>query len=731
MPSLSPQASLSFAIQDTERQFTPPVNMSRLWSRPNLQSQIERAFKNGQLYVYGSSGMGKTSLILGKLRDQKGILWAALRDCEDMTIARICHLLIGKTLSAEPQLAVVLDDLNPSDDPRNLELILGQLADSIARSNGTLVITSYKQPSPRLVSIFKLEKDSILNIPPLDEQEISEILFEENCPKEKLASFSQYLFLQTSGHPQFVAARLSYLKQNDFPLIPITDLVTQVADIKAVQTATLTELQTSLSDAARDLLYRLSMAIPPLRRSHILHLAGKEPAVARAGEVFEQLRGVWIEEPFSEHFRVSALVSRLGEMVLSGQDVKTIHSDIATVLLSEHSVTIDEFTNAILHALSGENESGIAIASEKYLTAAEENKTILAKHLRWITMVGTTPSKPLRIKNKATRQFFRLFQWDVARFVAHEDLVLLSIAMKEDFSDEGFELPDLLPRILYLIKILLEFNLPMIPNEIVETTLELWRVAKKVSALGAELPFARSDTMNAFAPDRPVLESLFSAVLLYRISRVEDLEQVIAVLEQLQDDDRTKLLNVFRSDDGELRLLMGKPWSSVGTIPESDSWKYVEVLRKSLSAGHRWGNTNWSRASARMLSAVLDEMHGERDEAEKVIDEAISQVGTSLNLEEQRAVIALNHNEYKRALSIWARVLPQWHADELYHDLQPVYGSRGAAISAAYLGMWDEAAKYFHECFVRASQFKTHCGWLALERTTQRHSGKAVTGSRR
>jgi tetratricopeptide (TPR) repeat protein len=186
---------------------------------------------------------------------------------------------------------------------------------------------------------------------------------------------------------------------------------------------------------------------------------------------------------------------------------------------------------------------------------------------------------------------------------------------------------------------------------------------------------------------------------------VEDMRTLISSLDLLDKKDRDRFLEGFKTDGGELRILFSSPWLSIKRGEKDDYEEYAEVLRDAVSAGRRWQHHPWMRAVTRILSAVLDEMLDRREDAEQIVIETIKEVGSSLNLEEQLAVIAFNHKEYGKALDIWQHVLPRWKSDSTVHDMQPYFGTRCAAIAAAMIGNWDLAADLFRQAIKRAENF--------------------------
>jgi hypothetical protein len=328
--------------------------------------------------------MGKTTLVLQAVDAKKPVLWANLRDSSVRDIAEVCRVLTHQVVRAGTGPVVVLDDLNPKEDPRVLERDLGRLAASIRNQGGALIIISYRAAGPRLASIVGLSSNAQISVSPFAEEEVCAAVMIEGCAEKRASELARIIWLHTSGHPQLVAARVSALKAVSFPKPSLDDLIEQPKEIKDAQVEALAVVRAVLPENVRYLLYRLSLAVPSLRRSHALRIGAADPPISHTGEAFERLVGPWLEQPISDHYRVSALVSGAGKQVLPPEQVKKLHAHIATALLAEKKLTLDEFAGIIFHALSGEAEAQIAIASKAFLTALKEIKEALARRLSWI-----------------------------------------------------------------------------------------------------------------------------------------------------------------------------------------------------------------------------------------------------------------------------------------------------------------------------------------------------------
>jgi len=315
---------------------------------------------------------------------------------------------------------------------------------------------------------------------------------------------------------------------------------------------------------------------------------------------------------------------------------------------------------------------------------------------------------------KAVRQFFRLFQWEVAALAAPGYLEPLARSMEADFAADTNELVDVLPRILYLSELLIKPNFPISPDKVVSHTLELWRLSEWAKAQDARINIGGDIPPMHAALKRSIFSDLFTASLIPRVRTVEGMRSLISSLDILDKKDRDRLLEGFKTDDGEFRILFNSPWLSIERSDTQNYEEYVKVLENAFLAGRRWQHHPWMRAVTRTRSAILDEMLDRREDAEQVVTETIKEVGSSLNLEEQLAVIAFNRKEYGKALDIWQRVLPRWKSDRTVHDMQPFFGTRCAAIAAAMIGKWDLAADLFRQAIKRAANLSNRPWTIGL-----------------
>lgn len=687
--------------------FAPPVLTSTVWTRHALIHRVRHSMGTGVVYLTGGTGIGKTTLVLQAMEQGKTVFWAAVRDRATSEQLHTCRLL-RQRMASTPSAYIVLDDLNPADDPRNLEHELGLLAAAVRRQTGVLIITAYGDAGPRLATVLGLGPDNTISVPPFNEDEVQALLRDAGCPEGRAKTLSRVVWLHTSGHPQLVAARVSTLKANDFPKPVADDFLDQPKDVADAQAEARAILR-AMPDEARNLLYRLSLPLPPLRRAHILEIGASDPPIALAGEIFDTVAGPWFQQVAPGYYRISPLLSKSGEQVLSHEEIKRLHAEIASALLVDRTLTPAELSGVFMHALLGEAEATLAIATNAFLGAPRGIKKMLADELPWVAAAGLGAGTKLPISSPTVHQMFRLVQWEVAALVAPRHLKSITAAMDKEFAGKT-ELVEILPRLLYLSKLLMQGELRISIADVVAHTLEV----KRLSAIAHERSpsVAFGDDVAPLYPTapRPKLAELFTVAILPRVRTVADLRALIDALNLLPEEDRDWLLAGLAIEDGELRIFFSAVWLSIPKDDTKTYQEYEQVLCQAIDVARRWKNPAWMRAATRTRSSILDEMLGRRTDAEKAVTDVAREVGMSLNLEDQLAVIAFNHKDYASALSIWRRVLPHWRSDETFRDMQPVFALRYAAICASRLGLWRDAAAFYEQALARAKQFAKP-GW--------------------
>ena len=695
--------------------FPAPLLPPRLLPRERLRAAIfDAAQRFHVVQIHGGAGIGKTTLVRAAL-DQTAdkLIWVDLRDRSaaeaSTTIAELVTLL--DTLPDPPH--IVLDDLNTGvGDARRLERPLSALATAVRFTRGVLVAVGYTPTPPRLANALGLRVEDVIAIPSLDEGEISTLLaLRAGRDTAEVAPLARIVWLQTSGHPQLVAARVAALERDGFPDPDPLDVLHTPASIEDVRQEVRRLIGATLSEPAREMLYRLSLIVGPFRRSAALRIAALEPPVTRPGEIIDELSGPWLERPAKDYLRVSPLVRDAGDVTFADPDVIRLHAGIAASLIAERTISIQEFSGAVLHALRGRADWAAAMLFGMFLKAPRLIRAAFAHDLSWVPLVGVGPDTTLPFTSHVSRQMFRLFQWQVAGMAAPRQLQALAAVMEPEFPATATDFSDRLARHMYIAHRLIQVDAPIGPSEFVLKTLELARLTEEIDAQHGEAHIS-----ELLAPHvGGHIPGMFALFIIPRISRPEDLNDLIDALDALDVADRAKFLTAFDSEDAQTSLLFARPWLDVLSSARPDHDGFMALLRHAVEAGRRWRHAVWAREASRQLAVVLDEsLHRGRD-AKRVLDEAIAEWGESPTLSDQRASLAMNRGDYIEALTIWRTLLPVWRPDARRFDIWPVFSARHAGVAAAELGLWTEAEAMFRSARRQARRFPTPAWSIGLE----------------
>lgn len=101
-----------------------------------------------------------------------------------------------------------------------------------------------------------------------------------------------------------------------------------------------------------------------------------------------------------------------------------------------------------------------------------------------------------------------------------------------------------------------------------------------------------------------------------------------------------------------------------------------------------------------------------------------AEIGPSPGQDDGRATILLHKGDTGEALAIWRELLPGWTARDEF-DLQQPFSHRLAAVAAARLGEWTEAADWLHSARTLADEVKqaVFCAGLLVDEGFARWKG--------
>jgi tetratricopeptide (TPR) repeat protein len=136
-------------------------------------------------------------------------------------------------------------------------------------------------------------------------------------------------------------------------------------------------------------------------------------------------------------------------------------------------------------------------------------------------------------------------------------------------------------------------------------------------------------------------------------------------------------------------------WLAELKSPTPDWIACRESFQRAYEFGRRYGLPGFAQAAAREIARITDENMHDLDEALRVAERMAGEIGSSPSQDDGRATILLRKRDDRAALEIWRKLLPTWTPRDEF-DLQQTFSHRRAAIAAARLGEWTEAAGWLH-----------------------------------
>jgi tetratricopeptide (TPR) repeat protein len=119
------------------------------------------------------------------------------------------------------------------------------------------------------------------------------------------------------------------------------------------------------------------------------------------------------------------------------------------------------------------------------------------------------------------------------------------------------------------------------------------------------------------------------------------------------------------------------------------------------------------QGAARAIAHLTDENLNEPAEALRLANAMAGEIGSSPGQDDGRATILLHRGDTAEALAIWRELLPRWTPRDEF-DLQQPFSHRLAAVAAARLGEWTEAANWLRSARALADEVDQATFYVAV-----------------
>jgi hypothetical protein len=703
----------------------PPPLPARYHARQAVLADITgRLSGYPVLVLQGGTGVGKSIAAIGHAATSTSSWgWVDLRGVAAATLADILNRVVME-LGAEDGLAhIVLDDIELPVDSRSLETPLARIKNILDGRSGQLVITSAVALPQRLSLALALPATGTISIPPFSQDEITEFLIARGCPAPKVASWwAAFVSLHTSGHAQLVHARIATLEAQGFPTPDMQSLMVTPSDVIEAR-AEARRLITTLDAPTRELIYRLSLTVQALPQRQVFAIAVQPPPITEPGLAFDRLVGPWLEMVAEGLYRVSPLLRGVGPEVQGEAWATSMHRDIAHAILGFRTLSPTDVSTILFHATAARDWSAVTHLSFGILKSDNETWEALAQSADWFVLVGTGGA--MRPETDVFSLFvIRLLQFRLAA-AGLDDKGAASVisCMEEELPSTVEGVPLRLARHYFLGQVLLrtEVDLPM--AQLVPMGLEYIRLAdelKDVLAGARGVEFDRVLTGPDGAAD---LAGVAGFSLTPHLTDRHILAALLGACEPADADEVRRLLWFVGGQESTAQFVFDRVWLAEMKTATPDWLACREVFQRAYALARRCALPGLAQGAARAIAHLTDENLNDPAEALRLVDAMAVEIGRSPGQDDGHASILLRKGDTADALAIWRELLPRWTPRDEF-DLRQTFSHRLAAVAAARLGEWTDAANWLRSARALADVDQaTYCAGLLVDEGFARWKG--------
>lgn len=659
-------------------------------SRQTLASKIdETRAKYGQAVLVGASGLGKSLLARSVARRlPNGFATIDLRDVEEGEAARRLSLTLGRIGSLDFD-CLIFDDFNQIEDSRARNSF-GRCVQALYRRDRTAIITAYRSPSQKALTELGLDANAVIDIPYLTEEEAREVVQAAGGEPKHWGGIAFATGAQ--GHPQLVHAFVMGMSARNWPRSEVREIVIRgfaSDDIDAERDAARRSMVASLSEDARTLLYRLSLAIGRFDRALGLKIAEVPHPLSRPGELLDSLIGPWIETLGTGVLRVSPLAAHAGWGMLTHETQVVIHAAIAHQLLRKRTVSATEANGILMHGLMGNDNNALSHLAYSVLMSDGEATNHWRDQLFMLPLLRTDES--IFPTNPLVSILLRLAQFKlVATGNDAKETTACSAALLREVEEIKIdELRDMLEG-MALASIL---NTIGIASAVSNWVNLLQRYRKKIDT-SATLRELKKTTEAALLEDHRKFFSTTFSIGSSNLQSVQRVEEIFLDLDSLSAADRFVWFDGFENHPTDYSLIINPSWVAEAKRGELNATNAAERFKRMALLAEKWKITKLASECHVARAVMLDEYSNDQPSALAALDEAEATIGTNVVISRARARIYWRDHKYHEALGILRNI-----ADVVGqgNPVDRAFAMREASISAAKTGEWKQAAIWFEE----------------------------------
>ncbi len=687
----------------------PPLSL--LLKRSEL---VERTFSrmasHGALWLYGSSGLGKTTLSRLISMQSKG-KWYILElkgldaDTFVFHIRQAIRYLQFNSISG-----LIIDDF-PIRFESIARLQLAILVDTIRRHDGSIIVTSTATPPASLKQIcFGSKGILVKKAPYLTKTEVEEQVATAGGDPKVWAGII-YAF-SGLGHPQLVAARIIGLKTRGWPKQELLSVIDPQSlpsdDLDKEKEVIRSRLISELDNNERDMLYGLSLLSGNFDRQLAIAV-GDAFKLKRPGESFEHLLGPWIEICGQDRFRISPIVSDAGKKTLTPQKVAHIQKTTIEHLLRRESFPGDMLGMFLIHAITTRHTTGLSWLATAVLVAKSDNKKYIARQLFFLTYLLDKKDGMLFPEDPIVSALLRIAQFDIALITEKIDIQqeIVNKFIKETHNLKKSEFSWYIQFAGYS-HILMQSNMAIKPNVWLPLISELSLLTHK--KIGNKSILSSLESLKNKTGDCDV-EQIAFMIRCASLNSIVELVQLFDLLDKMDIKEREHLICGFSKAGFDSEQMISSAWLAdhdkgcIDGVKDAKAFKHLAQLAK------KWGFEDVAINCECVRSVLLDEYAHDPDSAISVILEAKQSYPSSQKIIEQHAKIYFRRGDYQTARKIFEPIAESYSHDNLSRR---AFALRAHGISAAEIGDWNSARDYFCKAEEAASKGGNHMNRISV-----------------
>ncbi len=322
----------------------------------------------------------------------------------------------------------------------------------------------------------------------------------------------------------------------------------------------------AVPDDGRSLLFRASLVLGHFPREIALALGRVAPAVARPGEVLDQLIGPWIDALGPDELRVSPLVGDAGGRTLDAVEQGEVHKAIVETLMRSKQINVNRVDAVFLHALLGKVDSALFGLSASVLTADEKTRRMLAERSTVLRLLRV--DRPAYPEQPTISKMLRLAQFELVVAKGNDNVVRnCARALLREAGGRPRNAADRTFEGLVLVKLLTERR--------ISGEDPVW--SEVDAALEKELKGAPTTLGFMFITQCLVLGSVASLSVLFDR------------LDGLDGERRSKLLGSLLAAPGDFSLIVKTPWFVESRRASLDGLDAAERYLRMAGQAAAWG----------------------------------------------------------------------------------------------------------------------------------------------